>query len=219
MNIVPRYYLILSAVLFFIQCTNDSSTQALESDTNSIQVPSLDTISSSKKKEFSFICYNETPFQIDLIFNGGMLRFQDPGSEDYLFIGKNPILFLDQKYFQVGDKVLALVGDTAIIINSGMGRVGSSQNPIVFINYQYPKKYLSLKNEFVSRKFGKVRLLSQGKSCEDSFSGVVEIEYSGKSLKLQGLANLDLFESKNGELFVLSYHNCLLTNLKIIRIR
>ncbi|MBC7450340.1 MAG: hypothetical protein H7259_02510 [Cytophagales bacterium] len=92
--------------------------------------------------------------------------------------------------------------------------------PVAFINYQSGSKYKNIGDNYNSKSFGTVTIHKNGYSCDDSYAASILLTKNGKLLAIDGLANADVFEdSSTDKLYIVSYHYCLLPELRIITIQ
>jgi len=164
---------------------------------------------------------NTTSFSTRILLEATGDIFQNPDSEYYYSIGKSKIVFIDEspKKFLIPEWSLEVHRDSIIFNKYSNAKNNNAIYPKAFINYSSSKKYIGIKNNYTSNYFGAITISETGLSCDDSFSGKVTINKDGKELFISGLANIDIFESKDKELYIVSYHNCLVPDLKIIRIK
>ncbi|MFN3405648.1 MAG: hypothetical protein ACK40G_16235 [Cytophagaceae bacterium] len=160
---------------------------------------------------------NNSEYKVKVLLDLHKYEFENPDSDFYYFIGESKISFVneDAGYFNIPGKKLIIDKDT-IIFKTTQGASVTGVFPTAFINYLYPDKYERISNIYQSKNFGRIELKDKGFSCDDSFSGEVRIG-DNSDLVISGLANIDLFENE-GEIFILSYHNCLMPSLKVIKV-
>ncbi|HCS20841.1 MAG TPA: hypothetical protein DIW47_09830 [Bacteroidetes bacterium] len=166
-----------------------------------------------------FEIINATDLKVDFLLQADGEEFYSPQGRFHYFIGNYPIVLVEGKdtYFRLQKWNLILEGDTIRFDKRSANVEELEINPVASLNYQYKKYDVG---QVYGAKLGKVHLTKNGLSCDDSYSGQVNLIRNNRELTIKGLANIDLFENSNGtELFVLSYHNCLVPDLRIYRIR
>lgn len=219
-NVMGNYMKLPYLIVFFViaGCSQDRNHHEITENYTDTLIEKVTPV--DKNIVSSVQIDNSTEFEATILLEANGEKFYNPESPFYYSIGKSKIGFIDSevKYFLIPGWNLQVEKDT-VTFQKNDKVYKDSKNPKAFINYSNPNKYEKVGSRYLSNTFGEIVIKDHGLSCDDSFSGSVLIIKDKKELKISGLANVDIFESKNKELFILSYHNCLLPDLKIIKIR
>lgn len=209
-----QLYLITALVGIFSACSTEPQIQ--EETKHDIQKSDSSNLVEVEVPSFEII--NETDLKVDFLLRASGEEFYSPEGMYYYNIGDYPIGFVEGKEssFSLRGWNLTLKTDTILFEKRPDNFKDKGVNPVASINAQYNKYEIGRVH---NSKLGKANLSENGYSCDDSFSGQFDLIRNNKTLTIKGLANIDLFENKNRtELYVLSYHNCLVPDLRIYRI-
>ena len=126
----------------------------------------------------------------------------------------------DTSFFSLSNWNLLLIEDTIFFQKRTSNNSKTGVYPKASINDRHPGKY-DVNCHFESEKFGSVKFCANLESEFEDHPRFVEIISStNDTLRMTGLDNVDVFESKDGKaLYVFSYRSDLLPNLRVYRIQ
>ncbi len=151
---------------------------------------------------------NKDEFDIKLLIEADGDKYYDPESEFYYNVGYD-----NEVYFVPGDKPVVKIPGWDLLI---------SENAVEFKKAKTPNKApLNYKMDEKLDTFH-VKVIDTGMACDDTRENKVIIENAKQYSVIEKLAKVAIFKNCIGnkqELYIVSYHQCLLPDLKIHRIR